>query len=159
MLLPRPRDCGWIPDCPQKMFTPSCSSSVSGIMVSHNTHLTPDGISLRLFPLFHFLSSCFCRGECFSHTLSPVSVLSPQENQLPALCSFSLPRFTSLCRIPAEFCGLGCADCCVNPHSSFLGVQDGLVFIWLYFMDASTLINFWTQLFQYSSGPPFLEKT
>ena len=64
---------------------------------------------------------------------SPSSL--PMQKHLPALCRFSLPKFTSLCHIPAEFCGSGCADCCVNPHISFLGVQDGLVSVWLYFMD------------------------
>ena len=27
------------------------------------------------------------------------------------------------------------ADCCVDPQISFLGVQDGLVLVWLYFMN------------------------
>ena len=40
-----------------------------------------------------------------------------------------------LALLPAEFCGSGCADCYVNPQISSLGVQDGLVLIWLYFMD------------------------
>ena len=55
---------------------------------------------------------------------------------LPVLHSFSLPQFTSLCCVPAEFCGSGCVDCCVNPQIGFLGVQDGLVLVWLYFMKA-----------------------
>ena len=37
--------------------------------------------------------------------------------------------------LSAEFSGSGCIDCCVNPQTSFLGVQGGLVLIWLYFMD------------------------
>ena len=57
----------------------------------------------------------------------PISVLSPQK-QLSTL-SFSLPRFTNPCCVPAEFCGSGYEDCCVNPQISFLGVQDGLVLI------------------------------
>ena len=40
MLLPLPKDCGWVPTHPRK-FSQSCSSSVSGIMVNHNTHLAP----------------------------------------------------------------------------------------------------------------------
>ena len=62
------------------------------------------------------------------------SSLHPQK-WLAAHCSFSLLKFTSPCHIPAEFCGSGCADCCVNPQISSLGVLDGLVLVWLYFMD------------------------
>ena len=74
-------------------------------------------------------------GECFYHTLSPSPSSPCMQNQLPALHSFSLPQFTSLCCVLAEFCGSGCADFCVNLQISFLGVQDGLVLVWLYFMD------------------------
>ena len=71
----------------------------------------------------------------------PLSSLC-QQIQLPALGGFSLPQITSPCHIPAEFCGSGCAYCCVNRQISFLGVQDGLVLIWLYFMDARHKKNF-----------------
>ena len=40
VLVPMPRDCGWGP-LAQKKFTRSCSSSISGIMENHNTHLVP----------------------------------------------------------------------------------------------------------------------
>ena len=72
--------------------------------------------------------------------LSPSSLRT--QKPLRALHSFSLPKFTSLCHIPAEFFCLGCADCCINPHISFLGVQDGLVLVWLYFMDVRHTKNF-----------------
>ena len=72
--------------------------------------------------------------------LSPSSLLT--QKRLPALRGFSLPQFASPCRGPAEFCGSGCADCCVNPQIIFLGVQDGLVWVWLYFMDARHTKNF-----------------
>ena len=55
---------------------------------------------------------------------------------------FLLPKFSSLCGIPTEFCGSGCADCCVNPQISFLSVQNGLVLVWLYFMDTRHTKNF-----------------
>ena len=58
------------------------------------------------------------------------------------LCGFSLPKFTSPHHIPVEFCDSGCADCCVNPQISFLGVQDGLVLVWMYFMDTRHTKNF-----------------
>ena len=47
--------------------------------------------SVWLFPLFHFLSSCFW-GGCFSHILPPPSSSSlRRQKQLPALRGFSLP--------------------------------------------------------------------
>ena len=71
---------------------------------------------------------------------TPRPVLSPsslrKQIQLSALCGFSLPKFTTPRCVPAEFCGSGCTDCCVNPQISFLGVQDGLMLVWLYFLDA-----------------------
>ena len=51
------------------------------------------------------------------------SSLCPQK-RLPTFCGFLLPKFTSPRHVPAEFCGSGCADCCVNPQISFLGVQE-----------------------------------
>ena len=42
---------------------------------------------------------------------SPPSPSSLHKKQHSALCVFSLPQFTSLYHIPAEFCGSGCADC------------------------------------------------
>ena len=89
-----------------------------------------------------FLPNCFCGGGLLSHSL-PLSLSSlHKQKQLPAFCGFSLLQFTSLCRVPAEFCGSGCADCCVNPQISFLGVQDGLVLIWLHFRDKTHTKNF-----------------
>ena len=57
------------------------------------------------------------------HIFSPPSPSSLHTQKLlPVLRSFSLSKFSSLRRVPAEFCGSGCADCCVNPQISFLGV-------------------------------------
>ena len=67
--------------------------------------------SLWLFPIFHFLSSCFWGGVLFLYFDSPHLCHFQMQKWLPALCSFSLPKFTSPCHIPAEFCGSGCADC------------------------------------------------
>ena len=56
---------------------------------------------------------------------SPLPSLRPlsacKSGSLPA-AGLSLPSFTSPRHVPAEFCGSGCADCCVNPPISFLGV-------------------------------------
>ena len=41
LLLTVPRDCGQVPACPPKKFLRQCSSSTSGIMENHNTHLAP----------------------------------------------------------------------------------------------------------------------
>ena len=41
MLLLLPRDCGQVPALPQKKFTKQGSSSASGIMENHSTHLVP----------------------------------------------------------------------------------------------------------------------
>ena len=204
---------------PQKKFMLLCSSSISGIMVNHNTHLAP-GFTLNVFvlapenvvvlqgPLGPFpvgvphslyqissqqgnhlsvwpkdllvLSLCFwgfalptrappgielwgfrpctlpvyrvlmefkpspfslfssvpvavstfplslqllCGGH-FSCILPPhtFAVLSPHAKAAPYSPRLLAPKVTSLHRIPAEFCGSGCADCCVNPPVSFLGV-------------------------------------
>ena len=95
-------------------------------------------MDVSTFPLYLIL----LLGGCFSHTLplSPSSLC--KQKQLPVLCGFSLPHFTSPCHIPVEFCGSGFTDCCVNPQISFLGVKDGLVLIWLYLMDAKQKKNF-----------------
>ena len=58
----------------------------------------------------------------FSLSQSPSSLHS--QKHLPS-CAFSLPKVTSPCHAPAEFCGSGCADCCVDPpislfHLSFV---------------------------------------
>ena len=75
--------------------------------------------------------------------LSPLSPSSLHlQKHLPDHCGFLLPKFTSLCHVPVEICGSGCADYCVNPPVSFLGVQDGLVLIWMYFMDVRHTKNF-----------------
>ena len=74
---------------------------------------------------------------------APTPSLSSQRLQKPLPShSFLFPKFTFPCHILAEFCGSGCADCCVNPPISFLGVQDGLVLVWLYFMDVRHTKNF-----------------
>ena len=64
-----------------------------------------------------FLSRGFqvCGGDAF-HTLPPSLSSLHKQKQLPAFHSFSLPQFTSLCCIPAEFCRSGCADCYVSPQ-------------------------------------------
>ena len=80
---------------------------------------------------FPFSLQLLWRGAFPIFPPSPSSLL--KQKQLPALCSFS--PSSPLCHIPAEFCGSGCADCCVDPQISFLSVQDSLVLIWLYFMD------------------------
>ena len=41
MLLPMPRDCGQVSAPPQQKFTTQCSSSTSGIIENHSTHLAP----------------------------------------------------------------------------------------------------------------------
>ena len=83
--------------------------------------------SLQLLWVRGMLSIC--------STSAPISVLSPQAQTTPCTVQMSLPHFTSQRCIPAEFCGSGCADWCINPQISFLGVQDGLVLIWLYLRD------------------------
>ena len=82
------------------------------------------------------------RGDCFPHILplSPSSLC--RQTQLPALCGFSLPQFTSLRRIPTEFWGSGWATCGVNPQIGFRGVQDAFVSLWLHFRDARRKNNF-----------------
>ena len=85
---------------------------------------------------FHFCTfspAAFGGRVLFPYSSRPISVLCKQK-QLPPLWGFSLPQFTFLRHVPVEFCGSGCSDCCVNTQISFLGVQDGLVLIWLYFM-------------------------
>ena len=74
---------------------------------------------------FSTLSPAAFGEGCFPRVLhsapqSPSS-LRPQK-WFPTLRCFSLPKFTIPRRIPAEFCGSGCADCCVNSPISFLGV-------------------------------------
>ena len=51
------------------------------------------------------------------------------QKRLPArpIAGFSLPKFTSLCHVPAELCGSGCADCCVDPPISLLGDRKSVV--------------------------------
>ena len=93
----------------------------------------------RLSPFFFFLKICnvylFLRKkESMQETGRERERQS--KKQLPALRGFPLPQFTSPHRTPGEFCGSGHADRCINPQISFLSVQDGLVLIWLYFMDA-----------------------
>ena len=87
-------------------------------------------VAVSYFPLS--LQLLLGRGACplFSpHAPSPSSLHT--QKWFPSLCGFSLPKFSSSCHVPAEFCGSGCADCCVNPQIGFLGVQDDLVLIWL----------------------------
>ena len=88
-------------------FKPSPFSFFSSVPAAVSTFL----LSLQLL----------LGGWCFSRILPPpVSVLSPHAKTAPCVRGFSLPKFTSPCRGPAEFCGSGCADCCVNPQISFL---------------------------------------
>ena len=87
--------------------------------------------------------SCFWGGVIFPYS-PPLPSLCPlsAQKRFPTFQSFLLPKFSSPRRVPAEFCGSGCADCCVNLQISFLGVQDGLVLVWLCFMDARHTKNF-----------------
>ena len=89
----------------------------------------------RVFTLSLPFSPATFGGQLFLHdpgTLHsssfPFSALSPHK-RLPTFYGFSLPHFTSLYHIPAEFCGLSYADCCVNPQINFLGIQNSLVLI------------------------------
>ena len=94
---------------------------------------------------FHFLFlSSYFQWKCFScaHSMcraphTPFSVLSLQK-RLSTLCGFSLPQCTSLHHIPAEFCGSSYAENWVHPQIDFLGVQNGLVLIYLHFTDESS---------------------
>ena len=96
-------------------------------------------VAVSNFPLSLQL---FLAGSAFT-VFSPLSPSSlHMQKQFCALRGLSLPKFSSPCRIPAEFCGLGCTYCCVNLQISFLGVQDGLVLVWLCFMDARHTKNF-----------------
>ena len=80
-------------------------------------------VSLWLFPIFQFLSSCFWEG-CFYCILSIPASLCPlsahKKTSLPApSCSPSSPlRAVYLLNSG----GSGCADCCVNTPISFLGL-------------------------------------
>ena len=99
--------------------------------------------SLRLFPIFHFHSSCLWGGRGAFPIFFPPSPSSfRMQKWLTALRGLSLPKFSSPCLIPFEFCGSGWADCCVNPQISFRSVQDGLVFVWLCLMDVRHTKNF-----------------
>ena len=105
--LPAPGDSPFPPEHPQVL---SCGISDSALPCLWSPNDIETLTFLRFFfshlwvlPLFLFLSSYFW-GECFSCTLPRFSSLSPQI-QLPTLQGFSLPQFTSLCRVPAEFCG------------------------------------------------------
>ena len=109
-------------------FKPSPFSLFSSVPVAVSTF--PSSLQLLL------------RG-CFSRILSaPVSIFSLQAKTAPSPLWLVSPPFTSPHCVPAEFCGSGCADCCVNLQISFLGVQDGSLLIWLYFMDARCKKNF-----------------
>ena len=73
---------------------------------------------------FSTLSPAAFGEGCFSRMLPPpqsLSSLCPQNGFL-TFRGFLVPKFSSPRRVPAEFCGSGCADCCVNPPISFLGV-------------------------------------
>ena len=95
-------------------------------------------LAYSFFSLHLFLGSQGMLSPTLPWSLSSLC----NQKQLPALHSFSLPHFTSLSCIPAEFCGSGCSDCCVNPWITFLGVKDGLLLIWLYFRDERCKKNF-----------------
>ena len=73
------------------------------------------------FPLsLRLLSGRGAFPVCYPSPQSPSS-LCPQKG-FPTFWGFLLPTFSSLCHVPAEFCGSGCADCCVNLPIRFLGV-------------------------------------
>nr|XP_060470478.1 E3 ubiquitin-protein ligase parkin isoform X1 [Panthera onca] len=98
--------------------------------------------SLRLFPIFHFLSSCFWGGAFFPY--SPPPNLCP----LSACKSTSLPAASRSPSSPLRAASLLNSVIQVvqifvlNPPISFLGVQDALVLVWLYFMDTRHTKNF-----------------
>ena len=87
--------------------------------------------AVSTFPLSLQLLFFFWGGVLFPY--SPLPHLCPLSHAKAAPCPLWLlsSQFTSPHCVPAEFCGSGCADCCVNPQIGFLGVQDDLVLIWL----------------------------
>ena len=73
------------------------------------------------FPLF--LQLLLGRGAFPVFSPPPQSPSSlRQQKRFLTFRGFLLPKFSSPRRVPAEFCGSGCAACCVNPPISFLGV-------------------------------------
>ena len=126
---------------PERRQVSSCGVSDSAlplfIVFTEFKPLLPPPFLVQSLWLFHFstFSPADFGGGRFSR-LSPHRLcLLFARKSVPCSPHLPSPRFTSLHRVPAEFCGSGCEDCCVNPHISFLGVQDGLVLVWLYFMD------------------------
>ena len=87
------------------------------------------------FPLF-FSPAAF-GGGCFSCTLPPPPRSSLRQHER-APCPpwlLSPPVHLSTPRTCRVLWFRLCADCCVNPQVSFLGVQGGFVLIWLHFRD------------------------
>ena len=109
-------------------FLTLCSPVYRVLMVLKHSPFSFLPFLFRPFWVFpFFLSSCFS-GECFPCTLLPVFVLSPQTKTAPYPRGFCLPHFTSLCHIPANFCGSSYADYCVN-QINFIDGKNGLLLI------------------------------
>ena len=98
---------------------------------------------------FSFLPFLFSHCRCLYFPLSlqlllgvmlfpyspPVAILSPQaKTALLSMASLS-PSSSPCAAYLLSSVVQGCADCFVNPQISFLGVQDGLVLIWLHFRE------------------------
>ena len=97
--------------------------------------LSPFFVQSLVYSFFSLSLLLFSReggSGMLSCTLPPP--ISVQAKRAPCPLQL-LSQFTSLHRIPAKFRGSGCADCCINPQIRFLGVQDGLVLLWLHFRD------------------------
>ena len=118
-----------------------CTSPVYRVFVEFKP--SPFSSFLLLSPFFvqplpcgcfhsYFFSLAGFGGRCcFSCTFPHLPPLSA--SKIHSLHSVASLSPSSWCCVPAEFCGSGCADCCVNPQISFLGVQGGFVLIWLHF--------------------------
>ena len=102
-----------------KEFKPSPFSFLFLLSPFSLFSLVPAAVSnFPLSPQLHLGKGAF--SLCFPPPQS-LSYLCRQ-NGFPPFHGFFLPKFSSSCCIPAEFCGSGCADCCVNLPISFLGV-------------------------------------
>ena len=115
-----------------------CTSPVYKVLMEFK--LSPFSFLPLLFSpcgCFHsdiFSPAAFREGGAFP-IFFPISILSPQAKIAPCPLRLLSPPFylfmLHTCRIVCS----GCADCCVNPQVSFLGVHNGLVLIWLHFRD------------------------
>lgn len=122
--------------CATVLVNPGGVETLSVLPVSGFGEHISCSVPCKYFHSFLSFYPAALRRMFFLHSL-PFSVLSTQ-NELPILCGFSLPQFTFPHHVPAVFCGSSCADCCVNSRISFLGVQDGLVLMWLPFRDETS---------------------